>query len=158
MTHGQMTGSDLRVGSRIPIRSPVLTCLLAAAILAGTVPPSGAEPSPGRAEATKGRAIFHGKGICFYCHGTDGDLHQRPSLSPDTESVIAGLTPPPADLRNPAALRDKTDTERFRTIREGHSGTGMLPDPTLSDQEIRDLLAYLAVLRGKGAPDTQPLP
>jgi hypothetical protein len=44
------------------------------------------------------------------------------------------------------SLKMKTDKERFRAIREGHEGTGMFPDSTLTDQEIRVTLAYLSVL------------
>ncbi|TAJ23230.1 MAG: hypothetical protein EPO64_11690, partial [Nitrospirae bacterium] len=25
-----------------------------------------------RGDAERGRAVFNGKGICYYCHGTDG--------------------------------------------------------------------------------------
>jgi hypothetical protein len=37
--------------------------------------------------------------------------------------------------------------QRFVIIRDGHEGTGMLPDTTLSNQEIRDVVVYLATLR-----------
>ena len=100
-----------------------------------------------QADADRGRSVFNGKGICSYCHGTDGRLDQRPSLSQDTTDVIARLAPNPPDLRDPKVLKLKSDRERFRIIREGHTGTGMLPDTTLTDQEITDLLAYLATLK-----------
>ncbi len=98
-------------------------------------------------EAERGRRVFNGKGICYYCHGMDGRLDQRPTLSRETADVIARLAPNPPDLRDPKVLNLKTDGERFRAIREGHPGTGMLPDSTLTDQEITDTLAYLATLR-----------
>ena len=97
-----------------------------------------------------GRQIFNGKGICFYCHGRDGSVDQRPSLKPETEAIIKRLAPHPPDLRNPGELRVTTDRERFTLIREGHSGTGMLPDTRLTDKEISDILAYLLVLRKQG--------
>lgn len=102
-----------------------------------------------RGDAERGRAIFNGKGICYYCHGTDGRPDQRPALSKETAGVIARLAPNPPDLRKSKQLRLKNDRERFRAIREGHPGTGMLPDTALTDQEITDTLAYLAALRGR---------
>ena len=102
-------------------------------------------------DPARGQEVFHGKGICFFCHGQLGRLDRRPPLHPETEEIIRRLDPPPADLWDPANLRLKTDDERFRIIRYGHLGTGMLPDTTLTDAEIRDLLAYLATLRDRGA-------
>lgn len=100
-----------------------------------------------KGNVAKGREIFNGRGACHYCHGIDGYLGRTPRLEPDTAALIAGLNPPPPDLRNPAALRLKTNKERARAIREGHPGTGMFPDLTMTDQDIADLLMYLAFLR-----------
>lgn len=112
---------------------------------------SWAEPSSHtmkqRADAERGRDIINGKGICFYCHGRDGGIDQLPQLTPETTKIITRLNPKPPDLRNPDALKLKTDEERFRATREGHSGTGMLPDTTLTNEEILDVLAYLSTLR-----------
>ena len=119
--------------------------LLLAGLLMGSAP--GAQAMRGDAE--RGRANFNGKGICSYCHGTDGRLDQRPRLSEETMKVIARLAPNPPDLRKSKQLRLKNDRERFRAIREGHPGTGMLPDTALTDQEIMDTVAYLATLRGQ---------
>jgi mono/diheme cytochrome c family protein len=99
----------------------------------------------------RGRAVFNGKGICYYCHGVDGHPDQLPQLEQETASVVARLSPVPVDLRNLSMLKLKSDKERFRAIREGHPGAGMLPDKTLTDQEINDTLAYLALLRREGA-------
>ncbi|MBI4401709.1 MAG: cytochrome c [Nitrospirae bacterium] len=100
-----------------------------------------------RGDAERGRTLFNGRGICFYCHGKDGHPDQRPQLSRETTEVIVRLAPNPPDLRDPRSLKLKNDRERFRAIREGHPGTGMLPDTTLTDDEIADTLAYLATLR-----------
>lgn len=118
----------------------LLLTTLSSLVLGGTA-------TKDHADATRGRALFNGKGVCASCHGADGDLSRRPRVNEETGSVITRLNPPPSDLRNPRALRLKTDKERFRIIREGHPGTGMLPDPSLGDQEIADLIAYLAQLR-----------
>ena len=98
-------------------------------------------------DAERGKAVFNGKGVCYYCHGIDGNKDQRPQLAPDTATLIAQLNPPPVDLRNPKALYLKTDKQRARAIREGHPGTGMFPDTTMTNQELTDTLAYLALLR-----------
>ena len=112
---------------------------------------SFAEPSDKSAtmkgNAPSGQALFNGKGICHYCHGVDGVLDKKPSLKPDTAAAIAKLSAGAPDLRNRAGLTLKDNKARFRAIREGHPGSGMLPDTTLSDQDITDLLAYLASLR-----------
>ncbi|HEU5093463.1 MAG TPA: hypothetical protein VFT30_12305, partial [Nitrospira sp.] len=52
----------------------------------------------------RGREIFNGKGVCYYCHGIDGYIGRRPRLEADTAALIAKLNPPPSDLRNPETL------------------------------------------------------
>jgi mono/diheme cytochrome c family protein len=101
----------------------------------------------------QGRVIFNGKGICYYCHGIDGYIGRRPRLEEHTAALIARLNPPPADLRNPETLRLKTNGERARAIREGHPGTGMLPDHTMTDQDLADTLLYLALIRKDPYPE-----
>jgi mono/diheme cytochrome c family protein len=117
-------------------------------LLAGSQPGSKTKQ---RGNAEAGRIIFNGRGVCHYCHGVDGRPDQLPQLDRDTASVVARLSPVPVDLRNPSMLKLKSDKERFRVIREGHPGTGMLPDTILTDREINDIVAYLALLRREGA-------
>jgi mono/diheme cytochrome c family protein len=116
---------------------------------------AGSPPSPKSTktagDAERGRAVFNGKGVCYYCHGNDGSKDQRPQLAADTAALIAQLNPQPADLRNPKVLYLKSDKQRARAIREGHPGTGMFPDTTMTTQELRDTLAYLALLRSEGS-------
>jgi mono/diheme cytochrome c family protein len=116
---------------------------------------AGSPPSPKSTktarDAERGRAVFNGKGVCYYCHGIDGNKDQRPQLAADTAALIAQLNPPPVDLRNPKALSLKSDKQRARAIREGHPGTGMFPDTRMTDQELTDTLAYLVLLRREGA-------
>ncbi len=101
----------------------------------------------------QGREIFNGKGVCYYCHGIDGYLHKIPRLEAETAKLIANLNPPPSDLRNPNVLRLKTNKERARAIREGHPGTGMFPDTTMTDQNLADILLYLALIRKDPHPE-----
>ena len=116
-------------------------------------PSSAGKPaSQGNAEA--GRSLFNGKGVCYYCHGVDGHIEKRPQLAADTAALIARLSPPPADLRNSKALHLKHDKQRAKAVREGHPGTGMFPDTTMTNQELTDTLAYLAVLRQQDSKGT----
>lgn len=101
----------------------------------------------------RGREIFNGKGVCYYCHGIDGYIGRPPRLAADTAALIAKLNPPPTDLRNPEVLRLKTNKERSRAIREGHPGTGMFPDHTMTDQDLADTLIYLALIRKDPHPE-----
>ena len=101
----------------------------------------------------RGREIFNGKGVCYYCHGIDGYIGRRPRLETDTAALIDKLNPPPSDLRNPEVLRLKTNKERARAIREGHPGTGMFPDTTMTDQDLADTLIYLALIRKDPHPE-----
>lgn len=101
----------------------------------------------------RGREIFNGKGVCYYCHGIDGYIGRTPRLEADTAALIARLNPPPTDLRNPGVLRLKTNKERSRAIREGHPGTGMFPDTTMTDQDLADTLLYLAFIRRDPNPE-----
>ena len=101
----------------------------------------------------RGREIFNGKGVCHYCHGIDGYIGRRPRLEADIAALIAKLNPPPSDLRNPETLRLKTNKERSRAIREGHSGTGMFPDTSMTDQDLADTLLYLALIRKDPHPE-----
>ena len=50
-----------------------------------------------------------------------------------------------------ACLKLKTDKQRVYAIREGHPGTGMFPDTTMTTQELTDTLAYLAAIRRGGS-------
>ena len=116
---------------------------------AGSPPSSKSAKAEGNAE--RGRKVFNGKGVCYYCHGIDGKKDQRPQLAADTAALVAQLNPPPVDLRNPKAQYLTSDEQRARAIREGHLGTGMFPDTTMTTQELTDTLAYLALLRREGS-------
>jgi hypothetical protein len=119
---------------------------------------SGSTNSKPGANADTGRSIFNGKGLCYYCHGMDGDVDKRPQLAPDTAAFIAELDPKPADLRSRKGLRLQSDRERAKIIREGHLGTGMFPETTMNHQDIKDTLAYLALLRKQGYPSKRIRP
>ena len=114
--------------------------------------PSSPKSTKMTGDAERGRVIFNGKGVCYYCHGIDGNKDQRPQLAADTAALIAQLNPPAADLRNEKVLHLKTDRQRAHAILDGHPGTGMFPDTTMTNQDLIDTLAYLALLRGERPP------
>ncbi len=117
-----------------------------------------AEPSPGsgaklKGTVARGREIFNGTGGCYVCHGIDGYTGRTPRLEPHVTRFIAQLDPPPPDLRNPAGLRLKTNQERSRLIREGHPRGGQEPTPAMTEQDLADVLLYLAFIRKDPNPE-----
>ena len=139
-----------RAGMAVVLVASVLGAItedsLSAALAASRKP-----VSHGNVEA--GRSVFNGKGVCYYCHGVDGHIGKRPDLAADTAALIARLKPPPADLRNAKVLHLNNDKQRVQAIREGHPGTGMFPDTMMTNQELADTLAYLALLRKEGSAE-----
>ena len=103
--------------------------------------PSAPRSTQTAGDAEGGRVVFNGKGVCSSCHGIDGNKDQPPQLAADTIALIDQLNPALVDLRNPKALSLKTDEQRAHAIREGHPGTGMLPDKTITNQELADTLS-----------------
>lgn len=136
--------------ARLLVLGAAVLCFASAQPASGGAGPGSTERAAGQAQA--GKAVFNGKGVCFYCHGVDGRRDRLPRIEADTAALIAQLNPPPTDLRVPSRLRLKTDRERTSAIRNGHPGTGMFPDTRITDQELADTLAYLAVLRQEGTP------
>lgn len=147
--------------SWLPVFSVLLVGWLGMLVAPGSDRNAWAESSvsqPGpklKGNIGRGREIFNGKGVCYYCHGIDGYLGRTPRLEADTAGLIARLNPPPPDLRNPGVLRLKTNKERARAIREGHPGTGMFPDLTMTDQDMADTLLYLAFIRKDPHPEQE---
>jgi hypothetical protein len=127
----------------------LLLLLSAMNALAGSQSSNKSTKTQGDAE--RGRAVFNGKGVCYYCYGVDGYLDRQPQLEADIAVLIAQLNPKPADLRNQKSLQLTTDKARAKAIREGHPDTGMFPDRRMTDQELADTIAYLSTLRREGS-------
>lgn len=98
----------------------------------------------GLGDSVKGRFIFNGKGVCNGCHGYLGRIEQLPDGS---AANVAKLNPKPSNFRSPQSLKLATDKQRFRAIKYGIPGTGMVPMRHISDEEIIDTLAYMRTLR-----------
>ena len=142
--------------ARICCFGVILSILLSAAP-SRTLAESGRTNATLKGDATRGQVLFNGKGLCHYCHGVDGVIDKKPALKPETVAAIAKYAASAPDLRNRAVQTLKDNKARFRAIRDGHPGRGMFPDSTLSDQDITDILAYLAALRQSGsAPSNSP--
>lgn len=113
--------------------------------------PTSPSPEPAglpEGEVESGQRLYHEIGGCFVCHGVEGHLHRKPNMSADLREKLSRLQPPPANLRDPASLKVEDDYDRFRSIKYGHQGTTMFPKQLLRDDDIWDLIAYLATLRG----------
>ena len=87
-------------------------------------------------DSTNGKVVFEKH--CTSCHGADGK---------GTGPIGQSLTPPAADYTSEAS-RLKSDAELFHAIQEGRPGTAMrsFRKLGLSQQEMRDVLAYVRVL------------
>jgi high-affinity iron transporter len=88
-------------------------------------------------DAAKGKVLYEGRGGCVNCHGAAG-----------RGDGPAGkmLNPPPADFANQKS-KAKKDAELLKTIQDGRTGTAMAAfKGQLSEQEIRDVLAYVRSL------------
>jgi high-affinity iron transporter len=104
---------------------------------------SGASPSPPAGLLTSVEAQHAGAerfaANCAICHGARADGHGRRQ-----ESMI----PPPANLTVPPWSERSSAARTFLAIREGVPGTAMAAWPTLSDQQIWQLVAYIETLQG----------
>jgi high-affinity iron transporter len=74
---------------------------------------------------------------CALCHGTSGDGHGMRQN---------GMSPPPADLRLTPWSQVDGARRTFAAIRQGVPGTAMAPWPTLTQQQIWQLVAYIKTL------------
>ena len=68
-------------------------------------------------------------------------------MSADLVKRLDALPAPPANLRDPSTLKSQNDEDRYHSIKRGHPGTAMYPKTLLRDEDVRDLIAYLATLR-----------
>ncbi len=87
------------------------------------------------AAIARGRALFLDH--CAICHGTGGDGHGSRSAS---------LDPRPPDFTNSQWQATHTAGGVSESIRNGKRGTPMPAWRTLSEQEIRDLTAFVKSL------------
>ncbi len=149
--HGHLRSAMYPLSKEALADEDILALLPYLAFIRGTASPPASAPASRtlRGDAKHGRQLYHELGGCAMCHGIEGHLHTRPPMSVDLVRRLDALPAPPADLRNPATLRSQNDEDRYRSIKLGHPGTAMYPKTLLRDEDIRDLVAYLATL-GEG--------
>jgi cytochrome c peroxidase len=96
------------------------------------------EPTEANLEA--GRKLFQEKAIpmaCRFCHGDQGD-----GLGP----MAGGFVPPPRNFTCAETMTPLADGQLFWIVRNGSPGTGMMAFPTLSDEQIWQLVLYVRSL------------
>lgn len=104
--------------------------------------------STAMADATAGKAIYDGKGACASCHGPAGK---------GDGPAAAALNPKPRDFSGGEFVLDTdgdgqkgTDTDLYNVIHDGagkYGGAATMPGRAdLSEQEIKDLIAYIRTL------------
>lgn len=151
--HGHLRTAMYPLSKEALSDEEILALLPYLASIRGTVPPpapiSGLDTSL-RGDAKSGRQLYHELGGCAICHGIEGDLARRPPMSADLAKRLDALPAPPANLRNPVTLKSQNDEDRYYSIKRGHPGTAMYPKTLLRDEDIRNLVAYLATLREPG--------
>jgi high-affinity iron transporter len=74
---------------------------------------------------------------CVICHGARGDGHGRRQES---------MVPPPANLTVPPWSERAGAARTFLAIRAGVPGSAMAAWPTLSDEQIWQLVAHIETL------------
>ncbi len=102
-------------------------------------------PLPSSPEIVQqGKALYHGKGACFNCHGKDGD---------GNGPVAAQLNPSPRNFQHPGFWRHRTEGEVFWVIKNGSVGTSMVGfGGQLTDEEMWSLIQYVRSFAGEHGP------
>ena len=90
----------------------------------------------------RGSVLFHEKGTCFTCHGKEGK---------GDGLAAPGLDPSPRDFTNETFHKARTDGELFWVIKNGSSGTAMMPmiGSVINEEEGWLVLLYERSLQQK---------
>jgi cytochrome c553 len=99
-----------------------------------------------KGEAAKGEAKF--KLLCVSCHGEKGA---------GDGAASAALNPKPANFTDPKRWAEVSDEYVYKMIKEGGAANGKSPlmvswKSSLSEQEIRDVAAYVRAFGKPAAP------
>jgi len=114
---------------------------------AEAAPPPAARPAPAPEGAGAGDAVAGAElyaTYCSSCHGPRGE---------GDGPLAASLEPKPANHRDAAYMRSLSDAHLFQVVKEGGAAVGKSPlmapwGGTLSDEQIRDVVAYVRTLAG----------
>ncbi len=97
----------------------------------------------GGSDLARGKSVY--MDVCKTCHGVDG-----------RGAGTMKLNPPAADLTS-AKVQEKLDAGLFKSVHEGRKNTAMGAwKYALSDDEIRDVIAYVRTLDGGAAGIPKP--
>lgn len=124
--------------SRTSSTAVYATLAILGSLAVGMMPLASATASAAKpANLAAGKATFQAN--CMICHGTTG---RGDGLA------AAGLNPKPANFTDAARMSASNEARQFKTIRGGGASTGLsaaMPafEETLSDDQIRDVLAYV---------------
>jgi len=104
-------------------------------------------PLPNSPEiVAQGKALYHGKGACFNCHGKDGDGNGPVAAN-------AKLDPSPRNFQHHGFWRHRTEGEIFWVIKNGSVGTSMIGfGGQLTDEEIWSIIQYERSFAGEHGP------
>ncbi|NWF72445.1 MAG: c-type cytochrome [Nitrospirae bacterium] len=92
----------------------------------------------------QGKALYHGKGTCFNCHGKDGG---------GNGPLAAQLNPSPRNFQHRGFWRHRTEGEIFWVIKNGSVGTAMVGfGGQLTDEEIWSIIQYARSFAGAHGP------
>ena len=90
-----------------------------------------------KADAAKGKAIYNKTSkpmACKMCHGDKGDGMGKLGMA---------LTPKPRNFTCKKTMKKVTPGQMFFIIQKGSKGTGMVPQKTLKDKDIWNVIKYI---------------
>lgn len=90
-----------------------------------------------KADAAAGKKIYIKTAkpmACLMCHGKKGD---------GTGKLGAALTPKPRNFKCKKTMKNVTPGQMFWIIKKGSKGTGMVPQKTLKDKDIWNVIKYI---------------
>ncbi len=90
-----------------------------------------------KADAAAGKKIYDKTAkpmACKMCHGGKGD---------GTGKLGAALTPKPRNFKCAKTMKKVTPGQMFWIIKKGSKGTGMVPQKTLKDKDIWNVIKYI---------------
>jgi mono/diheme cytochrome c family protein len=90
-----------------------------------------------KADAAAGKKIYVKTAkpmACKMCHGKKGDGGGK---------LGAALKPKPRNFRCAKTMKDVTPGQMFFIIKNGSKGTGMVPQKTLKDKDIWNVIKYI---------------
>ena len=96
--------------------------------------------TPSSKNLIAGESLFHTDAqptACKVCHGLVGN---------GMGMMAPGLNPPPRNFTCTKTMDDISDGQMFWIIKNGSSGTGMLPYKSLEDEHIWQIILYLRTL------------